>query len=496
MMMSKLFRPAKNLLSQAQPAMRIKELHEYLCLREALNPKESETVLKDLEATSKKLKITPNQATEIVYLLQNDPSQYSNYLGSGDLEQLESVFETEYQNSNSRVQNVDFNNYRSGLWSRYKDLLPFLKPGPERAAGLKTLEEIFLKDGPTGSRALDRSAIESAIPSIKRKVAEHVKKLQGQSAQVTQDHVASHKKSTLVAGRIGKALEHVVHLLEVNPTLTYGRIRGFVELSKGGALQETTERKAIGSGETSLQKGGAPDSHLNIYQRLAREPEADLPQLIEERNVITQRSLNFQMTAWKDDRLRIFQADLPKNKALLWNSVGVLASVDFLYTLIQQESTITTLLATGALAYYGLNCGIQLARQSFVDRLVSVDLHRDGKYVDLVIQGRSGHKNVTDLPIEKFKLHAQFKGIEVKGGNIKDLASLIGVKSEITPQDLQNSGLTDVGLFATYNENYVFIPQVHQANHSHIGNLFTGKQVTIADQSATPVLEQTAKPTA
>lgn len=47
----------------------------------------------------------------------------------------------------------------------------------------------------------------------------------------------------------------MVSLLEISPTLTYGRIRAFIALSKG--LPETGrkefEKKAIGSGETALQ---------------------------------------------------------------------------------------------------------------------------------------------------------------------------------------------------------------------------------------------------
>lgn len=76
-----------------------------------------------------------------------------------------------------------FAEFRESLWVKYHELVYFMKPSVEKTEAIKTLEEIFIKDGPAGPEAFMDRAIIHFTPKFQSKIQDHITKLESQCSK-------------------------------------------------------------------------------------------------------------------------------------------------------------------------------------------------------------------------------------------------------------------------------------------------------------------------
>eukprot|EP00331_Platyophrya_macrostoma_P005905 CAMPEP_0176423850 /NCGR_PEP_ID=MMETSP0127-20121128/10515_1 /TAXON_ID=938130 /ORGANISM="Platyophrya macrostoma, Strain WH" /LENGTH=145 /DNA_ID=CAMNT_0017804851 /DNA_START=305 /DNA_END=739 /DNA_ORIENTATION=- len=135
--------------------------------------------------------------------------------------------------------------FRESLWNRYPELVYYLRPSDTKLQAIKDLEEIFIKMGPTGVHVFHNKMILDCVPLFVTKINEHLESLEKQVAKKEQGSEEGQKE--VYTKRASKLFDDIIALIKANPSLHYGRILAFLEISKGIAPE--AEPASIGSKE-------------------------------------------------------------------------------------------------------------------------------------------------------------------------------------------------------------------------------------------------------
>jgi len=230
--------------------------------------------------------------------------------------------------------------------------------------------------------------------------------------------------------------------------------------------------------ETALAKDIPLPEYLSDQKIIAQlEKGNTIPAMVQELSKEIRGSLHYVTLPWVDNKKIILEASVEKKSVICWSAFAGLFGAAFIYYLWQGDAHASTLVLLPILA---LGCSYRAnmnKAKNALDYLVQINIHKDGKNVDLFLQKPCKPiTKVEGVPISDFKVHR---------GNCKipDMDVTFPQQKLKAPEDYSLSHMRYFGVgsesyFATYGKRSAHIPFDYQGNSSVIQKVFQGKEVS------------------
>jgi hypothetical protein len=468
----------------SKPAARISELKEYACLRESLNEEASKRAIEDFRGLADKYNLRPEELTQLFKIINEEPESLRDYVPRESW--VQDVEQSRYlwRKSPFHGSYPDFQTAVADLRRRYPDVANYDSRHPERVKGYQALENIFIRDGPQIKHPADAVAVTRFLPEFAKRINGHINELRHNAPQTTVDPSTPHASAvsggeTDAVQEIARVLTTVYRNLEKDPAFVYGKIRHFLAFHRG-QLGEIKPRQAAqiettqSLEEKSVQRAG---TRGDVAEQIGLIDDAAL--LVEEQNKELRRGVSYNFLPWINERKLIFEAQADRANPIIYQVLGGLFGAYFLYKLYRGDATNTALVGSLAVSAFLFGRARVSAARNQLDYLVQMNIHRDGRNVDLFIQRANNQiSKIEGVPISDFKLHKGDYEFQVQETELSRLVAENNLgKPGLKLSDMRRIGAGRGSWVATYGQDLVFVPMDYQGNSAILNSVFKGRDV-------------------
>lgn len=467
----------------SKPSARISELKEYACLRESLNEEASRRATEDYKGLADKYNLSPEDLTHLFKIINEQPESLRDFVPREswvqDVEQTKylwrkSPFYGNYPNLETAV---------SDLRRRYPDVANYDSRHPERVKGYQALENIFIRDGPQLKHPGDAVAVTRFLPEFAKRINGHINELRHNAPRTTVDPSTTHASAvsgveTDAVQEIARVLTTIYRSLERDPAFVYGKIRHFLAVHRGQVGEiKTREAAQVETVQSLEEKSVQRAKSREVVEPLAAIDDATL--LIEEQTKELRSNISYNFLPWINERKLIFEAQADRANPIIYQALASLFGLYFLYKLYRGDATNTTLVGSLAVSAFLFGRARTSAARNSLDYLVQMNIHRDGKNVDLFIKRRNNQiSKIEGVPINDFKLHRGEYDFQVAETELSKLiAENNAGRTGLRLSDMRRVGVARSCWVATYGQDLVFVPMNYQGNSAILNNVFKGRDV-------------------
>jgi len=281
-------------------------------------------------------------------------------------------------------------------------------------------------------------------------------------------------------GEIANALSSVYSKLEREPAYVYGRIRHFLAVHKSQLGELQTREPSEAATVQSLEEKAI--QRASVRSEVTESIEGDdLPLVIEEETRELRKRLNYNFLPWINDRKLVFEAKPDRANAYIYGALGSLFGAYLLYKIYQGDATNASLLAIFAASSFCFSRHrINTIRNSF-DYLVQMNVHRDGRTLDLFIQRTNNQiAKIEGVPVSDFKVHRSDYQFDFPENGISRAIAQGGLgrsTSGVRLSDMRKYGLGRNAWVGTYGQDIVLVPMDYLGNSAVLNNVFKGKDL-------------------
>lgn len=468
-----------------KPTAKLSEFKEYACLIESLNEEASSRAIKDHQQLAQKYNLSREDLSYLFEVINSEPEVLKQYVPTDAWRKQVELLNYRWRRSNFYVGGQTLQTTIQQLKKKYPDIANYDTRHPERVKAYKTLESIFLRDGPQGQNLQDNTAVSRFSHEFDKRINGHIAELKKNLPNKTVDPQGAHGRAVGVQEvdvlpEIVDCLQRVKEKLHMSPAYVYGTIRHFLYVHKQqlGEIQPLQTAKTVD--RRSLEEGAvATVAGTEVVDSL--EDGNDLPLILEEQNKALNESLNYNFLPWINDRKLVFEAQADRGNTLLYGTLGTLLSAYLVYKLYQGDAKNTSLVALFAASAFCIRrYKVNSLRNSF-DYLVQLNVHRDGRNLDLYIQKPSNQiTKIEGVPISDFKVHRSDYSFDLPEN---DVSSTIDAALETTQRvrlsDFRKLGVGRTSWVATYGQDVVFVPTQYKGNVSIVNSLLKGKELEL-----------------
>lgn len=459
--------PARSFLYTKQTA-KLSELKQYVCLRESLNEEASQRASTEFQEIAKKYNFEPQELIELFTLVKSEPELLRKYTPYQTSNYLVEELNFAYQSSPFHISGKNLSGAIEELKTKYPEVVNFERNQSERIQGYETLENIFLRNGPKQKDINDAAAVKRFLPELEKRISGHIVELQNSAP----------KKNAATINQIASSLRSVYQKIQSHPADVYGKIRHFIVVNKGTSSELQAFESAPKTSRTSLEETAVSTRTTGEIADALTEGN-DIPAIHEEQNKLLRKELGYNFLPWINDRKLIYEAQPDKANHYIYTILAGLAGSYLLYKLWQGDATNASLIAIFAVTAISFRqAKIHLARNS-LDYLVQMNLHRDGRTLDLFIKrGTNKIDKIEGVPVSEFRIHRNDYTFNLPSTELHTL--LVEnkiVKPAVRISDVRSIGIGRGSWVGTYGDNVVLVPMNYSGNKAVLDNLFKGRNL-------------------
>lgn len=444
-MLAKLLRSSVSRTSSLKQQARLRELREYMCVREAMDKQASEKASADFKALCDKHKLTPKELSELFAILGTDYKNLHKYFTTGIVANEQEDVETKWRDSSFFKSDQTFQKSYDELKSKYSDILLFHESQPLRKKAMDEVAVIFS----TGVKNFSPgyADIQKNYNAIDKHMIAQAAALRGEGPKpaVAESHTGASVQRDLNEQAID-LLHSIFKKLISNPQETFGHLVRHYQVY-------------YPSGTKALAELGFTLSPADKKQLQEVIEDAELQGLINDLNDFNFTPASYTNSPWIDDKKTIFEAFVSHSKdSRIYNLIALLCLAGIIYKVYQGDATIVQYLLLGGIAAYSRHTARLSGLRYKTAYIGEIQLHKGGQHIDLLIRKNGKWKTVNDVKISEFKIHRG--NSQVKNATVDHLRA--------------NNVGTDAWL-ATWGNSHAFVPFKHLGSNTILENVFSGK---------------------